>query len=425
MWNCLRSKVFAPRTQKFSNDITNVLPTELLSKIFIHAIPLPAGKGGIRDGYKLAVALAAVCSRWRSIAIVTPELWSSILISYHHSMTRLNILELWINRSRLLDLNIQINYPYSLNHEYSKRLSEILLPILHRTRSLDVARSSWDMSRILNSQMEWPHLTTVMFFGEWTLLDMLKLLRKAINLVNGGFSVRAAMENYAEIGQITCPHLQNLRLSIISARQSFLDMLNLPRLEVFNWSGTSFSGIWSWSIFRMFLMRSRCSLRELSVNGHFRGLPFTTGANARSMIEALQLSPMLQMLRLRDEVAFTMLNSPYALSQMVFNSPDHAEILPSLCILDLGTSVAEYAPSARDLSSLVNMLSSRWTSRAEWTSETKRHLSKVYLGFSEPVINIGHNYSISILRQMKQEGLDLTMEKLGSQGAPNFDLLGT
>ncbi|KAI5895745.1 uncharacterized protein SCHCODRAFT_02573703, partial [Schizophyllum commune H4-8] len=54
------------------------LPSELLSYIFVLAVPdlwLRAPSGG------MALPFALVCSRWRAIALSTPQLWSHIAIS--------------------------------------------------------------------------------------------------------------------------------------------------------------------------------------------------------------------------------------------------------------------------------------------------------------------------------------------------------
>ena len=96
------------------------LPVEVLSKIFILALPKDEefikGKHRFLPPLPNPLSFCAVCSRWRSFALATPQLWKRVFVyvplSISGAETRLKAAYLisWIERSASLPLTLFISY---------------------------------------------------------------------------------------------------------------------------------------------------------------------------------------------------------------------------------------------------------------------------------------------------------------------------
>jgi len=96
------------------------LPPELLSQIFIRAIPtreivadndFTATRG---SDYKITFALSQVCSYWRTVALATPQIWSSIYVVRQNrleSSALMAFTKMFLERSRNVSLHITIILP--------------------------------------------------------------------------------------------------------------------------------------------------------------------------------------------------------------------------------------------------------------------------------------------------------------------------
>ncbi|KAH6887293.1 hypothetical protein BKA70DRAFT_1332780, partial [Coprinopsis sp. MPI-PUGE-AT-0042] len=72
-------------------------PPEILSEIFQQSLPIRLD----RDGRLAFQAIRSVCSRWRSISLSSPALWSSIsvIIEYGDPICYPPLIEAWFSRS--------------------------------------------------------------------------------------------------------------------------------------------------------------------------------------------------------------------------------------------------------------------------------------------------------------------------------------
>ncbi|KAJ7741674.1 hypothetical protein B0H16DRAFT_1029536, partial [Mycena metata] len=97
----------APRNRTSLTDWTAInipvltLPTELVSEIFIHFLPDYPSSPPLR-GTRSPNILAAICQKWRYIALSTPLMWRAILLEDAvDTQGHLRMLETWLSRSGL------------------------------------------------------------------------------------------------------------------------------------------------------------------------------------------------------------------------------------------------------------------------------------------------------------------------------------
>ena len=96
------------------------LPPELLSDIFIRAIPIREivadNDSTVTRGsdYKITFALSQVCSYWRTVALATPQIWSSIYVVRQNGLESSALMaftKMFIERSTNVPLHITIILP--------------------------------------------------------------------------------------------------------------------------------------------------------------------------------------------------------------------------------------------------------------------------------------------------------------------------
>lgn len=94
-----------------SINFTTRIPTELITEIFLHCLP---DEIYIDPHIRAApLLLARICRSWRSIALHTPKLWSSVAIkvkSTHKCVPSRPMIELWLYRSSRSFLLFSIDF---------------------------------------------------------------------------------------------------------------------------------------------------------------------------------------------------------------------------------------------------------------------------------------------------------------------------
>lgn len=89
------------------------LPSEIISEIFIHCLPIPSIQFHA-VGIQVPLRLGQLCRRWRDIALSTPALWTFIPLTLEGSTGnasqefKLQIVKTWLDRSGELPLMIYI-----------------------------------------------------------------------------------------------------------------------------------------------------------------------------------------------------------------------------------------------------------------------------------------------------------------------------
>jgi hypothetical protein len=124
----------------------SLLPNEVLSHIFI-LLALGYGTVGFpipKDNAPPQLVVSHVCSRWRRVALRTPELWSDTHLIFptinrhvdHHHI-RVCFHRRWVSRARTLPVTLSIKFSESLySTELASALRNILLPIQVKRLSL-------------------------------------------------------------------------------------------------------------------------------------------------------------------------------------------------------------------------------------------------------------------------------------------------
>ncbi|KAJ7081815.1 hypothetical protein B0H15DRAFT_446523 [Mycena belliarum] len=124
------------------------LPTEILSEIFMHC-------SDEEDGFKPR-KYAAVCSRWRDVALSTPRLWCNVCLQDEKTAPRslFSLLSLQLQRSGQGPLSVT----FSDRHSNNNMILELLLAVSHRWRSLDLTITSSQQRCICRSPSHFPIL---------------------------------------------------------------------------------------------------------------------------------------------------------------------------------------------------------------------------------------------------------------------------
>ncbi|KAJ6602789.1 hypothetical protein DFH09DRAFT_451472 [Mycena vulgaris] len=87
------------------------LPNEVVSEIFIHFLPIYPICPPLR-GFLSPTLLTHICRKWREIALTTPALWRAISLSRPPNIGQIQTLEVWLARSGVCPLSIQIENCY-------------------------------------------------------------------------------------------------------------------------------------------------------------------------------------------------------------------------------------------------------------------------------------------------------------------------
>ncbi|KAJ7037936.1 hypothetical protein C8F04DRAFT_1090692 [Mycena alexandri] len=208
-----------------------MLPTELVSEIFLHFIPIYPNAPPV-FGTESPTLLTQICHKWREIALATPALWRAIFLRSKDDAPPLEqqvqIFNVWLERSRTSPLSIRVG------GAGRAILSPFLASIVpHRPRWEylkleweDIAFSeSWDYLGLLNGPMlRFRHLDMTLYrddtdgSADEIIFRDAPLLRTAIlnyaaaelplasyaDLGNAHRGVRAQFLVHCEIGLVLC-----------------------------------------------------------------------------------------------------------------------------------------------------------------------------------------------------------------------------
>ncbi|KIK61790.1 hypothetical protein GYMLUDRAFT_42838 [Collybiopsis luxurians FD-317 M1] len=142
------------------------LPSEILGEIFVWCLPMDL-KYSVRSLKQAPLIFTSICRAWRSIALSTPRLWSSLHIYLPPHLTsdvfsqRKAGISLWLQRSRTLPLSISLhgrtNFAYDLSDsEISESIAKermatfvrFLMQFSHRIMDLSLSLSIGDFLRL-------------------------------------------------------------------------------------------------------------------------------------------------------------------------------------------------------------------------------------------------------------------------------------
>ncbi|KAF8214832.1 hypothetical protein K438DRAFT_1749906 [Mycena galopus ATCC 62051] len=137
------------------------VPFEIFAKIFVYFRDDAMGES--LPSLRVLLRVSQVCSRWRSIAHCTGELWTRIPLNFHakrHYRRLQNLFEQWVARShpRTLAIGVRSCYPLPQNPivdlllAHASRIRELSLdlPAIHFHRFLQAPAGSFPMLEKLN-----------------------------------------------------------------------------------------------------------------------------------------------------------------------------------------------------------------------------------------------------------------------------------
>ncbi|KAJ7182584.1 hypothetical protein C8R43DRAFT_1054495 [Mycena crocata] len=357
------------------------LPPEVVSEIFIHCLSDVRARPNCAEAPLL---LCNVCSQWRSIATLTPELWSSLELTFKFSLFGsrfINLIDIWLSRTGSHPLSFSMCYD---EYTVTKRRPEIdqLVTVLmrHSNQWVDVELKLPDPCEFHQFKGYFPALKTLAFvhsvqpstaavtafinapklikvqlsFGcslhpivlPWSQLsilrceslhvgDCLKLLRETTQIVEfTAYLIEGGAPPHSP--PLVLPSLRSLHLLREECHMDFLQHLTLPTLETLS---ISFEND-DIPRFLSFLSRSGCSLLRII----FDAWPF----DQLELSKCLEAMPSLQELKLWRPQYFT--------DAFLLQLADPALLLPNLTSLELN----HVYPIQFTMPALVGMLASRW-----------------------------------------------------------------
>ncbi|EDR15504.1 uncharacterized protein LACBIDRAFT_321380 [Laccaria bicolor S238N-H82] len=149
------------------------LPLDVLEEIFVHC--LPKGRNAVMSAQEAPILLGRICSAWRSIALSTPRLWSSLHIPTPTQITetgqdpaqldptfiakverRCEAAREWISRSGESPISISVctprhSYPYDLQPSNMNTFEIAITQILassHRWKNVDFRATEDSFTRL-------------------------------------------------------------------------------------------------------------------------------------------------------------------------------------------------------------------------------------------------------------------------------------
>lgn len=209
-------------------NVNDILPFDIFHTIFVHAHATnPPGLAQERD----VLSISQVSRLWRTYALVTPRLWSSVEFrgaSLSHEAT-------WIERSQnvMLEVTIRSLAPTLLPHA-----REILRPHGHRIRSLDLWLAPGDTLNVLFHTPEpisTPRLQQLAISSEYhrPVRCTLPFFPQLAHLRLGGFKCDAYIRQYRALRRLTLidtpinyPH-ESAPTLILSVLESFPELEDL------------------------------------------------------------------------------------------------------------------------------------------------------------------------------------------------------
>ncbi|KAJ7044862.1 hypothetical protein C8F04DRAFT_1069818 [Mycena alexandri] len=125
------------------------LPVEITTEIF-HQLPLKIGLGFYMYRNTAPVSLTAVCRSWRAIALGTPELWSTLKITFDHLPSTVTatpglvefFIDQWFSRAGACPLSLTLSLPLSEDADDDSfplsRMRDVVHRYSHRLRYLEL-----------------------------------------------------------------------------------------------------------------------------------------------------------------------------------------------------------------------------------------------------------------------------------------------
>lgn len=298
-------------TSGFSNTSVaiSVLPAELLGEVFVECLP----EHPQPSLYEAPLLLCKICSNWRSVALNTPRLWSSLFLARRKRRPSNAMLRAWLARSGILPLSIDVRFFRDTDIEtmvalvrYAHRWRHVelatinLQPFVTAVQSLDALESiklgplgnindvvrlspilsmaprlrsiEWRVTTDITSlQLPWTQLTHLRHHSRIATGNAIHLLASCPQLVEVYFHELMFSPERQNSPTVALYHLRTLEIAKpYSYAKSILHQVALPNLRKFR-LGDSFSNFhaaFNASHLDSFFMHACGTLEDLAIVYH-------------------------------------------------------------------------------------------------------------------------------------------------------------
>ncbi|KZP22107.1 hypothetical protein FIBSPDRAFT_953196 [Athelia psychrophila] len=356
-------------------------PPEIFTEIFLHCV------GGSLE-HPNPTLLASICSRWRSIALSSPELWASLrlIIKPHNLESQTALATMWLSRAGTHPLSICLDTIGTIGREPSpdvQSLMDVLLARCEQWRTLELTLPTdliksllgatnrldrlekltlgdnlvWDVIqsdisgmfataprlrslKLLHlfdlPQLPWRHLRELFMNGEISAHSCLDVLKTTFSLQKCDFFIMFTDRQSTHApSSITLPMLQSLSVGFTRGAEGdlpyFLSAMCLPSIQELSISANDPAAPFTTPEFPSLVADALVSvIAHGSLLKLALGLPSPAQITPASTISILRAAPKLLELTLMDGTALV-LNSQVFIDY--FNAPD-AHLVPNLQTLD-------------------------------------------------------------------------------------------
>lgn len=228
-------------------------PNEILFEIMEHCwtnqrLEEPA------QAQRSAIALASVCSRWRAVALSTPQLWTTVICN--HSNHCLPLTRLMLSRSG--DCNLEWHV-YAQDDGYTSPVIEALRPHLRRLGYF-FSKNSNQTIDTLALRTSFQRLRTIRLTCGLSQYRIFRIFQNCPVLEDA----EVEMRERDQTGACNMLELRRLHLSYYDDPSEFFGRITTPNLVELT-SVSMGSENWPAKSVTSFLRRSKCSLRKLGL----------------------------------------------------------------------------------------------------------------------------------------------------------------
>ncbi|KAF8186902.1 hypothetical protein K438DRAFT_1835241 [Mycena galopus ATCC 62051] len=419
------------------------IPPEITVQIFAHCLPHSISAPRIDSAPLL---FGRICRDWRTIALNSPELWTSLKIDRGIPVA---LSETWLARAQGMPLSLELEAS-SFNDEewdYSEVLvvfkqhsrtwrdvtldipaeqmhllgTDLPLPLLERLDIWSLSDTEPTYSAFRNApalrwltlglyahptvlQLPWTQITTLQCrSGALTPTELLIILSYMPNITNCAFTTYNESESdplpdVTRLGSLTSLSLET---DLSEGMSQIFDHISVPALRILDLSSILFSGRVLVSRLRSFLSRSDCRLRELFIR--------IDGDKPceKDFIELLEIQPTLE----KFELIEGSLDLVIAICRR-FTDGDRVPLLPRLISFSASPNIYPASEITTTfpvmLDALADALSARWSVPSDslarirecsvsWSGQITEDLDNVVAAFrprQEELVALGITLSV-------------------------------
>jgi hypothetical protein len=252
----------------YHDPLIHRLPHEILGVIFTYC--LPKGQHHLPHIADAPLLLCRVSNTWRTVAISTPHLWTSLMLVLPPKAT-LEAFSVgasaWLSRSGALPLTIRMDaHPiFPLPSDFF----DVFTPFFPRWHNIKLHIPSTSLAYLFRYPRAWSQLTAFTLSSDASLQDCITILTLCPNLQACRFLrilETSGSPIVAPLGTIRLAHLDSLKIYGREDLYIVLDCLETPRLRDLD---LTFYWPQPWQQARMLGLfeRSLCPLERLVIEG--------------------------------------------------------------------------------------------------------------------------------------------------------------